>query len=176
MKFQKKSIITITAILAAAISLFAIYDKLNATKDNTEIKSLLANLKQLDGTEPHFTLSQSPNKNYVILHYWASWCGPCQEEMPTIVSTYAKIDDKFRIILISEDENQSEGLSFLKKVGVPINSDFTWWDADKRISAAAGVFKLPETFIYDSNFNLIRKIAGPMNWNDRKNLQYLKSL
>jgi thiol-disulfide isomerase/thioredoxin len=179
MKSQKNIIITAAFIVVLSGIGFFVQSSLKS-EGNPNLAAQLSTLKQLDGSDLKFSLEnpadKSTKKKFVILHFWASWCSPCQTEMPTLFATYPKLKDKFQVILISADEKKEEALAFLKIVGIPPSKDFEWLDVDKKVSGPLGIFKLPETLILDSNLKQIRKIAGPMEWADLKNLDYLNSL
>lgn len=66
-------------------------------------------------------LSQYAGKGrWVLVDFWASWCGPCQEEMPNVVSAYKKFHAKgFDIVGISLDENKDEWLDAIESWGMP---------------------------------------------------------
>jgi len=76
-------------------------------------------------------LSQYAGKGkWVLLDFWASWCGPCQEEMPNVVSAYRKFHDKgFEIVGISLDESKDDWLDAIESWGLSWThlSDLNGW-------------------------------------------------
>ncbi len=92
----------------------------------------------------------------VLIDFWASWCGPCIKEMPTVVEAYAKYKDKgFEVIGISMDEEQSRWLGAIDRLGMtwPQMSDLKGWT-----SAAAklyGVQSIPFTLLLDKDGRII---------------------
>jgi len=71
-------------------------------------------LANIDG-DP-FTLASTRGK-WVFLHFWASWCGPCREEMPVIQKMTETLDnDAFEIVLINTAENEDTIFSFLAEI------------------------------------------------------------
>ncbi len=88
----------------------------------------------------------------VLVDFWASWCGPCRNEMPTLVKAYAQYKDKgLQIIGVSLDrnaENWKNGISELN-ITWPQMSDLKYWD-----SAAADAYavnSIPHTVLIDQN-------------------------
>lgn len=130
-------------------------------------------LKTLEGR----SLDISVNKRGpVIIHFWASWCGPCQEEFPTILKAKGLLPSHIRLQLVSLDDKPQDAEVFISRFTTERGEDLVGWDPDHRFSAMLGTNKMPETYVFDSNRRLVRKIAGAMNWLDPKNLSFLKSL
>jgi thiol-disulfide isomerase/thioredoxin len=111
-----------------------------------------------------------------LVHFWASWCGPCQEEFPLLIRAAPEISSLIDLELISLDEGRGEALGFLKMVGAPDRPEWQRWDKERRLAQQLGTSKLPETYLFSADGQLIRKISGPMNWLDLKNISYLKSI
>ena len=67
------------------------------------------------------TVVDNPKNRYVILDFWATWCGPCVKSIPTLKELYAKYHDKgLEIYSISQDSNAKEWKSFVEK------NEMTW--------------------------------------------------
>lgn len=99
----------------------------------------------------------------VFLHFWATWCKPCKEEMPTIEKMYREFNDKKLIVLIvsidkgGEDMVRAYTLEFtfpvlLAKSG-DINDNYWSWG-------------IPVSYIIDRNGWIIGRAMGPKNWDD----------
>lgn len=99
----------------------------------------------------------SQNK-LTILDFWASWCGPCRQEMPNMISLYEKYQPKgLAIIGISLDENQEAWTKAIKELGMrwPQLSDLKGWQ-----SAAAELFQvraIPHVVIVDQKGTILEK-------------------
>lgn len=97
---------------------------------------------------------------YVLLDFWASWCGPCREENPNLVKAYAKYHQKgFEILGVSldRDNGKEKWLAAIQKDGLSWThvSDLKYWN-----NAAAktyGVMFIPQNFLIDPQGNIVAK-------------------
>lgn len=110
----------------------------------------------------------------VVLNFWATWCAPCTEEMPSLIDMAQRVKDKgVTVVGVSIDVDGGAYHNFIKQHGV----DFlTVRDPDQKSSSLYGTTGWPETFIIDRQGVLRRKFVGPVNWNDPEIVQYLTSL
>ncbi|RLB69857.1 MAG: TlpA family protein disulfide reductase [Deltaproteobacteria bacterium] len=131
------------------------------TKVNHESK-LAADFTLTNMQGEQVSLSQYRGK-VVILNFWATWCPPCREEMPSMERLYQKYKDQGLVILaVSADENGKKAVSqFLQKTpySFPI-----LLDSDNIAQNAYGVFRFPESFIIDRNGMVVKKIIGGRDW------------
>ncbi|MGZ4787230.1 MAG: TlpA family protein disulfide reductase [Terriglobales bacterium] len=110
----------------------------------------------------------------VVVNFWATWCGPCVQEMPSLIAMSQKLKDKGVTVLgVSIDVDQAAYNKFLQQHGVTFE---TVRDPDQKSSALYGTTGWPETFIVDRQGVLRRKFVGPVDWNNPEIVQYLTSL
>ncbi len=111
---------------------------------------------------------------YVLLNFWATWCPPCVEEMPSLNNLHTSLGDRGLVVLgISVDEDAEVYRQFLASRGVTFP---TVRDPERTVSTRYGTFKYPETYLIDRQGNVIRKYVGPENWNRPEIQNYLRSL
>jgi thiol-disulfide isomerase/thioredoxin len=113
----------------------------------------------------------------VVLNFWASWCPPCLEEIPTLEQLRLGLRAQPVTILPTNVEALSdvEVVGFLRRHGYqgPAYRDRRW-----RLAHRLGTFKLPETYIIRPDGKLERKIEGlpEPGWNDPRWVAYLTEL
>jgi len=120
-----------------------------------------------------FTLSSARGK-WVFLHFWASWCGPCREEMPAIQKMNEALDhDRFEIVLINTAENEDTIFSFLAETGISMGS---LMDADGQVTEKYKPRGLPTTMLIDPDGNLQYQAIGGREWHKAKYTDFLRKL
>jgi len=110
----------------------------------------------------------------LVLNFWATWCPPCIEEMPSLDQFQKTFANSGVVVLgVSVDQNPVAYRNFLAKVKVAFQ---TARDPEARISSDYGTFKYPETYIIDREGRVVEKIIGPTNWSDAAMIARVKQL
>ncbi len=117
------------------------------------------------------SLSQFKGKP-VVLNFWATWCPPCIEEMPSLVRLQKQIGDQVTILAVSEDDDDNAYKQFVKDHNVDL---LTVRDT-KHNNELYGTFKYPETFVIDRDGKIVRKFIGAQEWTSPEIVDYLKKL
>lgn len=129
---------------------------------------------------PQFTVSDgartvdlsSLRGRTVVLNFWATWCIPCIEEVPSLVDLQRRMP-QLTVIAISEDEDAGAYGQFLAANHV----DFvTVRDPSARVRKMYGTIKIPETYVVDRQGVLRRKFVSAQNWTSPEILDYLGKL
>ncbi|MHC4883428.1 MAG: TlpA disulfide reductase family protein, partial [Planctomycetota bacterium] len=111
----------------------------------------------------------------VLVNFWATWCPPCIEEMPSMerLNEVLAGDDFVMLAVNTEANGRSVVPEFLEKTAYtfPILYDDKG-DVQKRY----GVFKFPESFIVNKDGTVAEKIIGPLDWSSLKTITYFKGL
>lgn len=100
----------------------------------------------------------------VLLNFWATWCGPCQQEMPSLEALYQRYKDRGFVILgVSLDEEGWPVVEdFLKRV--PVNFPLLL-DSAQAVSDAYQIYRIPETYLIDAEGRILDKFVGPQDYN-----------
>lgn len=110
----------------------------------------------------------------VVLNFWATWCPPCVEEMPSLVEMQRRLKAKgVTVIGVSVDVDQSAYNRFLKDHSVNL---LTVRDPGQKSANLYGTFKFPETYIIDRNGVMRRKFIGAVDWTEPEITDFLSKL
>lgn len=96
--------------------------------------------------------------NYVLVDFWASWCGPCRQENPSVVKAYKKFHPKqFTIVGVSLDDTRADWLKAIQKDGLYWTqlSDLKGWK--NAVAATYGINGIPMNFLLDKQGKIIAK-------------------
>lgn len=146
-----------------------------------EQKETVADLPALAGNQaPDFTLAgpagetrlSSLKGNLVLVHFWATWCPPCREELPELARLDKAMAGKpFRLLGISVDKEGNGAVQRLfgqLKITIPV-----LFDPSAQVAQQYGTTGVPETFIVSPTGVILKKIVGPLDWNSPEVLAYL---
>ena len=131
---------------------------------------------------PEFTLQDSDRKvalsqfrgQVVLVNFWATWCPPCQAELPSLISMQERYRAKGVMVLgISIDVDGDAYHRFVKERNVNF---LTVRDPEQKIATIYGTTGWPETYIVDRQGVLRRKIVGPIDWNSPEINAFLGNL
>ena len=110
---------------------------------------------------PDFTLKSNNGENVrlselrgevVLINFWASWCGPCRQEMPILSELHDKYKAMgFTVLAVNVEENSSEARKLLKEMPVSFPVLF---DNDSTVSKQYDVVAMPSTVLVDRNGNM----------------------
>jgi len=190
LKFFNKKIITASLIAVSFIliaAFFFVFPQQASAQVSPETASLLrtARIQVLNKpAEPReFTLpflggesaSLSSYKGKVVfLNFWATWCPPCREEMPSMETLYKRYKDKgLEMLAINLSENTNTVRQFMD------NNGYTFpvmMDSDGRVGGAYGIRSIPTTLIIDREGKIVAQVIGSIYWDTPQVLAAFEAL
>jgi cytochrome c biogenesis protein CcmG, thiol:disulfide interchange protein DsbE len=134
-------------------------------------------------TAPKFTLTTDQGRTVtrsdfggklLVLNFWATWCPPCIEELPSLDQFARKFGPQgVTVLAVSVDTSESQYRQLLDRVQPGF---LTVRDAEASISSSYGTFKYPETYVIDSSGKVLYKETGGRDWMDPAFLNFFQSL
>jgi len=127
----------------------------------TLIASNIGMAASITGSASDFTLKSRAGKNVklseyrgevVMVNFWASWCGPCRQEMPALEQLYKKYKDLGFVILgVNVDKDSSNAAGLLSKIPVSFP---VLYDNTNKVASQYDVKAMPTTYLIDRNGQL----------------------
>ena len=100
----------------------------------------------------------------VLVNFWATWCPPCREEMPSLSRLAQSFDPQsFEVVTVSVDDGWEPVEKFLAAPKTPYRVAL---DEGAKVSRTYGTTKFPESYLVDREGKLRLKFVGPRNWMD----------
>lgn len=115
----------------------------------------------------------------LVVNFWASWCAPCVEEVPSLVRLAKEMGGQVRILGISNDSKREEIDIFLKsfpEFNAPLIDLVHDEPPGFPLAKMFGVGRLPESYIFDVNGKFVRRVIGTIDWATPEAISYMKSL
>ncbi len=98
----------------------------------------------------------------LLVNLWATWCGPCVAEMPTLDRVAAREAGKLQVLVISQDSSRTLVDAWWSKRSLP--SLRPYLDAKSDLGFAYNTGMLPTTILYDAAGKEVWRVIGSMNW------------
>ncbi len=133
---------------------------------------------------PDFTLKDFAGKpvaladlrgKVVIVNFWATWCPPCREEMPSMEQLHRELADEGLVLLaINIEKNGRETVP--KLLADNPHSFPILFDDQETVQKRYGVYKFPESFIVRKDGVISDKVIGAIDWAHPRNIAYFRDL
>jgi len=136
-----------------------------------ELQAVDFSLEDLAGGE---TALSSFTGKVIFLNFWATWCGPCRAEIPSMEQLYVELrDEGFTILAVNSQEAVNQVSNFVKETGMsfPVLLDGTG-----RVGAAYSVRAIPTTYIIDPQGAIRGRMVGTRDWYSPEIISLVKEL
>lgn len=114
---------------------------------------------ELNGTA-NVTLAQAARGRPVVVNLWASWCGPCRQEMPMLAAAQQR-ESAVGFLFVNQGESDSAVRAYLTDQGLPLREVLL--DAGSKLGPAVGSRGLPTTLFYDAKGRQVDAHFGVLN-------------
>ena len=139
-----------------------------------------AHPRQIGQPAPVFSINDGQNSvnlsnlrgKVVILNFWASWCAPCIEEMPSLEALHHQLP-QIVILAVASDEDFTQYQNYVVQHHIDL---MTVFDQKQASNALYGSFRFPETYIIDKQGVVRRKLIGAQEFTSPDFVNYLKKL
>jgi thiol-disulfide isomerase/thioredoxin len=127
-----------------------------------------------DGKEGGGAIKLSDYKGrWVFVNFWATWCAPCRDEMPSMEMLNRRFGKDIVMIAVSVDDDTTQIARFFGDT----KPTFTvLWDSGKKSSSAYGTHKFPESYQISPDGKIAAKFTGPRDWYNQGTVQYFAEL
>lgn len=144
--------------------------KCQQTASVSSIRDLVGSARTIDQS----TVKMQGHEKFVMINFWASWCGPCIQETPSLLHLANENSGKVILLLISEDSSLKDLRSFIKLYPLAQSANvFVIYDEDRRFAQGLGVSSLPRTFVFNREFQMTENYSGAVDWNTPEARQFL---
>jgi cytochrome c biogenesis protein CcmG/thiol:disulfide interchange protein DsbE len=121
-----------------------------------------------------FSLQEDGRGQWVFVHFWASWCGPCRKEMPAIERMAEQMEGRrLRVVLVNTAENEDTVFTFLAETAPGLRS---LMDRDGQVTEAWQPRGLPATYLVDPQGRIRYQALGGRPWDQEGYLLFLDKL
>ncbi|MDP3841344.1 MAG: TlpA disulfide reductase family protein [Oxalobacteraceae bacterium] len=154
-------------LLFLAVTTSAAFAK---TPDEVDVGSILREAQMQGLSGPSRRLSEFRGKPLVI-NVWASWCGPCRQEMGSLERLSRRYGGKqFNVIGISTDDYRDRATAFLQKSNITFSN---FIDSKLFMENMLGADRIPLTLLIDAQGRVLGKFYGTKEWDSPEALEVI---
>ena len=100
-----------------------------------------------------------------MIHFWATWCAPCELELPGLIKLAKKFGQKeMKVILLAVRDENKKIKKHLRRFGKLPENILIAHDKEGEVLPLLGTVKLPETYLFNRSGKHLRKFVGPQDW------------
>ncbi|MGE3457044.1 MAG: TlpA family protein disulfide reductase [Kofleriaceae bacterium] len=140
------------------------------TVDTIAMPDIPLTLERADGTRSTVAALRG---RPVVLHFWATWCGPCRSELPTLIAQHRSLTARgVELLLVSVDDDWSDVRGFFGEGGIPPAVSRATDDTYKRLTTGT----LPETLFINARGAVHARARGARDWSSPAAIDFLSTL
>ncbi|MFV0527433.1 MAG: TlpA family protein disulfide reductase [Lachnospiraceae bacterium] len=179
---KRKTILLAVLIVVLLAGAYYLYNQLQAVQEEqvTEEQTQSSGAQQTEEAEATeyeeaqdftvFDAEGSPVRlsdfagQYVVLNFWASWCGPCVQEMPHFETAFTEYGKQVQFMMlnlsVAGDDSREDADAFIAEGGYtfPI-----YYDEQKDASTTYGIMSIPTTYFINKEGNIVSSVVGAMS-------------
>lgn len=169
-RFKEKSVLFAVLIIIACVAVYFLRTKPDRPSSASGLEksgnSYGNGFEALTLDGERFTLSTLFGKP-IIVHFWASWCGPCVNEFPKMIRFVESFKGQIHLVTLSADQSDEDIRAFLKKTNVN-HEPFVHFIRDEggKIAKQYLAKMLPTSVILGKDLKVIKRLSGEVDWED----------
>jgi len=110
------------------------------------------------------TLAMTKQGRPSLVHFWGTWCAPCEAELPAFLELVNKFQtNSINVGLLAVNDESLKIKKFIERFTMPKDVDLLLDNTGKAMELF-GTFKVPETYLFDGEGRLLKKFIGPQDW------------
>ncbi len=161
----------IVCSIMAFTLIYSIYQKRSIQKLTSSLGPILQKLPsfqlkefQEDAVISSDNLFQGGNK-LAMVHFWGTWCAPCEVELPSFIELAKKFDSKkVKVLLLAVNDDEEKMKKHLRRFGKLPKNILLAHDPKGKLLPLFGTVKVPETYLFNSRGKTLNKFTGPQDW------------
>jgi peroxiredoxin len=110
----------------------------------------------------------------VLINFWATWCKPCEDEMPAMERLYRSLEGSgFELLAISVDEDADDVRRFRERLGLTFPM---LWDPTRKVAGDYQTFRFPETLLVGPDGVVVERYVGEKEWDAQAYVDRIRRL
>ncbi len=168
---MKRLIIILITVALTVVYVFYNEQKLETlvSSEDESVLKVLPNISLTDLDERSFNLYSYIDNEQVdvlLVHFWGTWCAPCEAEFPALVRLAKKLKENkgIEFLFVAVDDDKKKVQKFIKRFSQFYPDLKVLIDNQKIYREKFGTIRVPETYVFNKFKKTLRKFSGAMEW------------